>query len=1363
LNRNSSLVGLRSKSNVDDPHDNLNIMKTKIVLTLINIALAIEVSAQCCGFNFIPPQFIEFATGVVCVSPNYYCLQVGGMQDDVWDVSPTLAFSGAPKAIKANLPPGISWCGEDQCPNSFPNGWISDNFGCNPNSDGYHQCSPHPTVVDRYFRVQFILPANPVLNLDWDICADDRVMGIYVNSSTPVFIPSGTNHMNAAFKFRWCLNWVQGLNTIIVHVRSSSGHLGLKVKAWGDNPLNVSGPSSVCQSSTGLIYSVPSVAGATSYLWSFLPNGWSGSTTSNQVILNAPSTPGQYVLNVSAQNGSGCLGSGTFAVNVLPLPPVNIVPSNNPICPCAPLVLTATGAQSYVWSNQQTGQVLNLSPGPCVPTNYMVTGTDGNGCVNTKQITIGMLPVPGIAISALPLTICPGVQNVLTASGFPNNSNLNWTGPAPNTISGANPSWVLNSPSPGVYNVTVTAPNTCTNSASINLANGAPVTPVVSDQTLCLNAGTCTQVTISTPFVGPATFNWTYLPSTGAPVPLGTGLSMNICPPIPACQLSNHGLVFNYQVTGTSPNGCTASANFKVTLISNCCAQPTTGLTLLPNPIPNGASYTNGHYLVDANTSLSGGGAIFNNCELLFLPDVKLTVPPGAILDLQHVHLYACGIHMWDGIEIMDGGKIITPGASKPTSLIEDAKVAIDLAGTTVPSITGGNTPIAINNVIFNKNYIGIRVRNSGVTHLPLGIWECVFTCRMYPFQNYLTLGGGQLTAASWPNATPVAGGLRFPNGGTNVLGSPYLMQHPIGTNWGVAMLKCPHFPQIGSQYGIKIEDIGNFPSLLPTPGVDIGKTIASSNANDFNLFDNMVAGVHITDASFSTMNNSFQNCRFGIEDHVVATNNMNAFLDLKPIPPPQFQSTNFGNRFWNCLSAVWATNIYKIDVHYGIYRSDKSPGSSGKGVGGLIANTNRFLYDIQQCEFNNIDDNIRVSAVTGPYNVGGTSSPGGTYAHSITINQNYIGPELVSNTGQPATESSRYGITLDGAAASNWNKPGVCNIFSNKLNRVFNGIRVDRMDNYPVEIGGNLISVLDDWINLPGPQYGIYGSDSQKDLIISHNIVSGEITPHSQHIKLIRSERNIGIRVTMNDVSNAHIGFAFEGNHQPAVEETFWRCNQMYRPMDYGFSLENNGIIGQQGSFTLESGNEYLGGCWNPGFEFYTNCIGNSNPSLSQLHIATFWTCPPPVANHHSPITGGPRYVNTICNQICPNIPPSFLDSFNDCFCNAGNDCPYPNTYPATPTQRSVVRTDLVESPVEEIALFPNPSNGNLSLVVPGKGGLLDIRITDIAGKEVYSNSVEITDEPVELKLDLDPAIYTVELYSTGGVSVRKKLVIAD
>jgi aminopeptidase YwaD len=74
---------------------------------------------------------------------------------------------------------------------------------------------------------------------------------------------------------------------------------------------------------------------------------------------------------------------------------------------------------------------------------------------------------------------------------------------------------------------------------------------------------------------------------------------------------------------------------------------------------------------------------------------------------------------------------------------------------------------------------------------------------------------------------------------------------------------------------------------------------------------------------------------------------------------------------------------------------------------------------------------------------------------------------------------------------------------------------------------------------------------------------------------------------------------------------------------------------------------------------------------------------------------------------------------------------------------------------------IFPNPADDMVTIQLPGFSGELTIRVTDLAGKTVYSQVSTITDGQVSLNTEnLSAGMYALEIRS-GSYAATKKLMI--
>ena len=116
---------------------------------------------------------------------------------------------------------------------------------------------------------------------------------------------------------------------------------------------------------------------------------------SSPSIINATTQmSGNYSLNVVDSNG--CNSTATTNVVVNPVPNITIS-GNATICAGASTTLSATGANSYLWSNSLgTNSSINVTPSS--NTQYTVTGTNSYNCTNNASINVTVNPNPSTTL-----------------------------------------------------------------------------------------------------------------------------------------------------------------------------------------------------------------------------------------------------------------------------------------------------------------------------------------------------------------------------------------------------------------------------------------------------------------------------------------------------------------------------------------------------------------------------------------------------------------------------------------------------------------------------------------------------------------------------------------------------------------------------------------------------------------------------------------------------------------------------------------------------------------------------------------------------------------------------------------------------
>ncbi|NBY30026.1 MAG: T9SS C-terminal target domain-containing protein [Sphingobacteriia bacterium] len=235
-----------------------------------------------------------------------------------------------------------------------------------------------------------------------------------------------------------------------VNVTSANGCISTEQVTVFVNPrpaIQFSGDTAICVGGSTSV----NITGVSSVIWS--PSVGVSNPFSLSPILN-PSNTTTYT--VYGTDVNGCTNTGTVTIFVRPS---LIISAGQDIISCgSPVTLTASGANgvTYSWNNGQSGSAISVNPN--VTSNYIVTGTDSNGCTGYDTITVH---VPTLFTGGT-RNVCRGATTQLSASlsNYPGNvSSLiyQWfptTGLSdPNT---ANP--VATSSQTTVYNVSITDP-----------------------------------------------------------------------------------------------------------------------------------------------------------------------------------------------------------------------------------------------------------------------------------------------------------------------------------------------------------------------------------------------------------------------------------------------------------------------------------------------------------------------------------------------------------------------------------------------------------------------------------------------------------------------------------------------------------------------------------------------------------------------------------------------------------------------------------------------------------------------------------------------------------------------------------------
>ncbi|MCC6371244.1 MAG: T9SS type A sorting domain-containing protein [Bacteroidia bacterium] len=156
--------------------------------------------------------------------------------------------------------------------------------------------------------------------------------------------------------------------------------------------------------------------GASTYTWF---GGIGNNTAFSPTITN--------IYSVTATDANGCVGQGTVAVAVNPLPVVSGTTNILSICSGNSATLSAMGAVTYSWSNGSAGTLIVVSPS--ITTIYTVTGTDANGCSNKANVKQLVSPCLGLdqQNSHIELSLYPNPTNGKITLALPLGQLENYT------------------------------------------------------------------------------------------------------------------------------------------------------------------------------------------------------------------------------------------------------------------------------------------------------------------------------------------------------------------------------------------------------------------------------------------------------------------------------------------------------------------------------------------------------------------------------------------------------------------------------------------------------------------------------------------------------------------------------------------------------------------------------------------------------------------------------------------------------------------------------------------------------------------------------------------------------------------------
>lgn len=318
---------------------------------------------------------------------------------------------------------------------------------------------------------------------------------------------------------------------------------GLTVTA-SDNP--------ICSGGTLYLNAMPDQTGTYTFAWTG-PNGFTSNIQNPSIGNIQTNQSGTYYVTVTLDNG--CSKSDSIEIIVNPVPAISVTATPNPICAGETLNLGTTSGAFYQWlgpngftSNIQNPTISNIQVNQAG--TYYVTVTSAQGCTATGNVEVIVNPTPSATANVEPNPVCTDNKVQFTATG---GIFYAWSGPGGFNSSQQNPMrYIANTGQGGIYTVTVTNSDGCSNTASVNLVvNQTPNGTIgASPNPICV--GNTLQLTAS----GGDSYQWSG--------PQGfTSTQQN--PSITNFQLNQSGA---YYVTISNGNGCSQTLFVKVVGLS---------------------------------------------------------------------------------------------------------------------------------------------------------------------------------------------------------------------------------------------------------------------------------------------------------------------------------------------------------------------------------------------------------------------------------------------------------------------------------------------------------------------------------------------------------------------------------------------------------------------------------------------------------------------------------------------------------------------------------------------------------------------------------------------------------------------------
>jgi hypothetical protein len=997
------------------------------------------------------------------------------------------------------------------------------------------------------------------------------------------------------------------------------------------------------------------------YTWT-ASQGGDPADTDNSVTVYPTSETTYSVVGTAEE---GCSGAASVTVTVNPVPTITVFASKKKLCEGQSVVLTAGGGSSYTWVSAPASVLPSGSPitvSPTVTTTYTVTGSS-NGCSNTATITVTVVPVPVVTASAVPAAICSGQSSTLTAYGA---TTYSWT------PGGAGNPLTVYPTSTTVYNVTGTTDG-CSGMASITVTVSPTPTITISGQdSICKGQSS----TVLTATMSPAggSYAWTSSPSTFPPLP--NTYSITVSP-------SGNTI---YTVTGTTINGCTATATYTVTVLNNisitAIATPTavcigssaqlsaTGANpvgtyswtpALNNPSANGSSgtitpsnigtYT--YYVTGTNNigcaATASVSVLVRECPCEGGTSLASSISSNPTSNNNYVlntNTTITGNVTWDNMSVKIGtNKTITVASNATLTLTHSHLWACQNMWEGIVVQNGGRIVVATNSLIedaktaitvptstITTGYVAdIRTSTFNKNHTAIRIQNCTTNVSTYPFRVAdAVFTNREITFLTMP---PYNSGTPWPLTSTHkaMISSGTLQEHCSVSANASGVLKAP-YQNVPAQYGIYMNTVGFTTATPAYYGVVLGMAdgVLHGMSNATNLYDNIVDGIYAMNTNFSTMNSVYQ---YMVTPPVnpASSDGTGVFAGVKGSGNYRAEvraasGANGINRFYDNRNGVKVANYYEALISNCDVRSTQTilgNGSTGD-LGFEIVSSRYRKMEVKTNLLTNIETGIVFLAPSTPTQVG-----------PVNIDNNTIQADYA---GSPTTQFVSLGIKAETVMNQSQLGAVILSTSNNTLKNVYNGIFTQNWYKQASLSLGNTISIR----NNPNvfSQIGICHIANRGNNI-SDNIVTGPSTNVADRWIGIQSRTCSSELVSCNNVSNLSRGIEFMDVHTTPVRF----MDNTIGNNRHGYVLSTNGIIGtQSGPLASTASDNRWNNPWNASYE--QTFVINSDPTASVLKVRSGATYTP-VFNDGSTAYSSASILNVLnpgSLRSCPAAPSSFL-----------------------------------------------------------------------------------------------------------------------